>query len=69
MAVTNFDFGAHTTHYFEYHSTSKRTKKLVIYTKNRPRTIEVTLGKENLNQVQVFTKSGREMWVNKKELF
>lgn len=51
----------------------KPTKKLVIYAKNKPRTIEVTVDEETENkysrQVQVTTKSGKKMWVNKKDLF
>lgn len=49
------------------------TKKLVIYTKNRPRVIEVTVNEKTetkySKQIQVTTKNGKTMWVNKKELF
>jgi hypothetical protein len=45
------------------------TKKLVLYAKNKPKIIEVTIKEEVLNKVKVATRSGKEMWVNKKELF
>jgi hypothetical protein len=45
------------------------TKKLVVYNKNKPKIIEVTVGEEILNKVKVTTRRGKEMWVNKKELF
>lgn len=47
----------------------KVIKRLVVFAKNKFKTIEVTIEEINLNDVLVSTKSGKKMWVKKKELF
>ena len=60
-------------HYPIEYRTFNQTKKLVIYSKNKPKIIEVTVNEETetkySRQIQITTKGGKKMWVNKKDLF
>lgn len=63
----NIDSGLYYPRYSD--SKSRVIKKLVVFAKNKFKTIEVTIEEINLNDVLVSTKSGKKMWVKKKELF
>jgi uncharacterized protein with ATP-grasp and redox domains len=71
----NYYFSDRRGTFFDSFPTKKinPTKKLVIYAKNKPKIIEVTVNEETetkySKQVQVTTKNGKTMWVNKRELF